>query len=152
MSSLMHLNPITVYFTSTYQNLCGPCGNEIVVASFLQHFGISKAAAGLKLVYHILTSAKTKRAKQQFFSLSGSQVQENNRQWRRYPITHNVHKVSGTYHNFIILFILLTTLLSCNSCLAAQTTQAPKNEHTPTALLSSDKIMVGSCKVNRNVW
>ena len=55
------------------QDLCGPCGNEIVVASFLQHFGISKAAVGRKLVYHSLTSAKTKRAKLQFFSLSCSQ-------------------------------------------------------------------------------
>ena len=64
----------------SYQDLCGPCGNEIVAASFLQHFGISKAAVGLKLVYHSLTSAKTKRAKLQFFSLSGSQVQEKNRQ------------------------------------------------------------------------
>ena len=62
------------------QKLCGPCGNEIVVASFLQHFGISKAVVGLKLAYHSLMSAKTKRAKLQFFSLSGSQVQEKNRQ------------------------------------------------------------------------
>ena len=59
---------------------------------------------------------------------------------------------TSTYHNFNILRILLTTLLSCNSCQAAQTAQAPKNEHALTALLSSDKIMVGTCKVNRNAW
>ena len=56
------------------QKLCEPCGNEIVVASFLQHFDISKAAVGLKLIYHSLISAKSKQAKLQFFSLSGSQV------------------------------------------------------------------------------
>ena len=58
---------------------------------------------------------------------------------------------TSTYHNFNILFILLLTVLSCNSCLATQTAQAPENEHTATALLSKVKIMVGTCKVNSNV-
>ena len=68
----------------------------------------------------------------------------------------NLHPITvyfkSSYHNFIIPFILLSTLLSPNSCLVAETAQAPENEHPPTALLSKDKIIVGICKVNRNVW
>ena len=35
-------------FAWSKQNICGPCGNELVVASCLQHFGISKATVRLK--------------------------------------------------------------------------------------------------------
>ena len=59
---------------------------------------------------------------------------------------------TSSYHNFTVLFILLSTLLSHYSCLVAQTSQSPENKHPPTALLCKVKIIVGTCKVNRNVW